>query len=88
MIEIVEDLTQDWGLDIESIDGSTLLVKQLDFASVDIIQLCVALEQHHGRKLGFQELLMVDGKYVDDLSITQVSDFINNRLHGGAQPRQ
>lgn len=88
VIEIVEDLTQDWGLDIESIDGSTLLVKQLDFASVDIIQLCVALEQHHGRKLGFQELLMVDGKYVDDLSITQVSDFINNRLHGGAQPRQ
>jgi acyl carrier protein len=80
VIEIVEDLTQDWGLEADEIDGNTLLVEQLDFASVDIIQLCVALEQHYGRKLGFQELLLVNGSYVSDLSIAQVADFVTARL--------
>ncbi len=81
VISIVEDLTQDWGLDeAEGIDGSTLLVEQLDFASVDIIQLCVALEQHFGQKLGFQDLLMVDGSYVGDLSITQIADFVSKKI--------
>jgi acyl carrier protein len=80
VIEIVEDLTQDWGLEADEIDGNTLLVEQLEFASVDIIQLCVALEQHYGRKLGFQELLLVNGSYVSDLSIAQVADFVTARL--------
>jgi acyl carrier protein len=80
VIEIVEDLTQDWGLDADDIGGSTLLVEHLDFASVDIIQLCVALEQYYGRKLGFQDLLLVGGKYVDDLSIAQVADFVAAKI--------
>ena len=78
--EIVEDLIQDWGLDDVDVDGDTLLVEHLDFASVDIIQLCVALEQHYGRKLRFQELLMVNGKYVSDLRIRDFADFIVKRL--------
>ena len=80
MIAIVEDLTQDWGLEADAIDGNTLLVEQLDFASVDIIQLCVALEQHYGRKLGFQDLLLVNGSYVGDLSITQVAAFVAKKI--------
>ena len=78
--EIVEDLIQDWGLDDVDVEGETLLVEHLDFASVDIIQLCVALEQHYGRKLRFQELLMVNGKYVSDLRIRDFADFIVKRL--------
>lgn len=80
MIAIVEDLTQDWGLESDAIDGNTLLVEQLDFASVDIIQLCVALEQHYGRKLGFQDLLLVNGSYVGDLSIAQVATFVAKKI--------
>jgi len=80
VIAIVEDLTQDWGLETDHIDGSTLLVDQLDFASVDIIQLCVALEQFYGRKLGFPELLLVDGRYVNDLSIAQIAAFVESRI--------
>ena len=86
VIAIVEDLTQDWGLETDRIDGSTLLVDQLDFASVDIIQLCVALEQFYDRKLGFPELLLVDGRYVNDLSIAQIAAFVERRIEmdGGA----
>lgn len=78
--DVVADLTQDWGLELENgIDSNTKLVKDLEFASVDIIQLCVALEQHYDRKFGFQDLLMRDGSYVDDLSVSQIADFIVSR---------
>jgi acyl carrier protein len=80
VIAIVEDLTQDWGLEAEDVGGSTMLVEHLDFASVDIIQLCVALEQHYDRKLGFRDLLLVDGSYVGDLSISQIADFVASRI--------
>ena len=78
---IVEDLVQDWGLDLNGgITGRTLLVNDLEFASVDIIQLCVAIEQHYECKIGFQDLLMRDGRYVSDLSITQMAEFIDGKL--------
>ncbi len=81
IIEIVEDLIQDWGLDLdESVSEKTTLVKDLEFASVDIIQLCVAIEQHFDRKIGFQDLLMEDGCYVSDLSISQITDFIKDKI--------
>lgn len=78
---IVEDLVQDWELNLdEAIGQETFLVNDLNFSSVDIIQLCVALEQNYERKLGFHELLMEDGKYVGDLSIQQISIFLESKL--------
>lgn len=89
VIAIVEDLIQDWGLELsEGIAPATRLVQQLEFASVDIIQLCVALEQHYERKLAFQDLLMVDGSYVQDLSIEQIARFVEKRLNQPATERQ
>jgi acyl carrier protein len=83
VVDIVEDLIQDWGLDLDGgIGGQARLVDDLDFSSVDIIQLCVALEQHYERKLGFQNLLMKDGSYVGDLTLSQVSEFVLGRLNG------
>jgi acyl carrier protein len=81
VIAVVEDLIQDWGLDLdEPISGTTMLVAHLEFASVDIIQLCVALEQSFERKLGFQDLLMRDGSYVGDLSIAQFAAHVESKL--------
>ncbi len=78
---IIEDLVQDWELNLdEAISQETFLVNDLNFSSVDIIQLCVALEQNYERKLGFHELLMEDGKYVGDLSIQQISVFLESKL--------
>lgn len=81
VIMIIEDLVQDWELNLdEAISQDTFLVNDLNFSSVDIIQLCVALEQNYERKLGFHELLMEDGKYVGDLSIQQISIFLESKL--------
>ncbi len=81
VIAVIEDLIQDWGLEIDGgVGASTQLVANLEFASVDIIQLCVALEEAYGRKLGFQALLMRDGSYVGDLSVAQIARFVEGRL--------
>ncbi len=82
VVAVVEDLIQDWGLDLEDgVNGATKVVADLEFASVDIIQLCVALEQCYERKLGFQDLLMKNGSYVSDLSIGQFAVFIDSKLN-------
>lgn len=81
VIAVVEDLTQDWGLDLTApVSPDTMLANDLQFASVDIIQLCVALEQVYGRRLGFQDLLMKDGSYVGDLALGQFAAFIDLKL--------
>jgi acyl carrier protein len=81
VVAIVEDLTQDWGIELEVPCGAhTRVVADLEFASVDIIQLCVALEQCYGRRFGFQDLLMKDGSYVGDLSLGQLAAFVDAKL--------
>lgn len=82
VIAVVDDLIQDWGLDIDGgLSGASTLVADLQFASVDIIQLCVALEQAYDRKFGFQDLLMKDGSYVGDLSLAQFAAFMAPKLN-------
>lgn len=84
VVAIVEDLTQDWGLDLDKPCGpQTMVVADLQFASVDIIQLCVQLEQTYGRRFGFQDLLMKDGSYVGDLSLGHLAAFVEMKLNSG-----
>lgn len=81
VVAVIEDLIQDWGLEIDGgVRPATRVVADLEFASVDIIQLCVALEECYGRKFGFQSLLMHDGSYVGDLSVDQIAKFVAGRL--------
>jgi acyl carrier protein len=81
VIAVAEDLIQDWGLELEDgVSAQSKLVADLEFASVDIIQLCVALEQTYERKLGFQGLLMKDGQYVGDLTLEQIARFVEAQL--------
>jgi acyl carrier protein len=55
----------------------TRLLADLGFESIDIIQLVVAIQEEIlRRKLSFDKLLMRDGRYVDDLSIGQIADYL------------
>ncbi len=82
VVAIVDDLTQDWGLDRDGpSDAMTMVVADLEFASVDIIQLCVALEQCYGRRFGFQDLLMKNGSYIGDLSLGHLAAFVDLKLN-------
>jgi acyl carrier protein len=80
VISTLKDFIQDWGLDAE-ISSETTIVGDLEFDSIDVIQFTVELEKAFGsRKIGFQDLLMQDGRYVDDLSIAQFQNFLVGRL--------
>ncbi len=81
VIAIVQDLVQDWGIDeAETAGAHTLLAEELQFTSVDIIQLCVALEECYDRRFGFHSLLMKDGSYVGDLSLGRLAEFVEAGL--------
>ena len=84
---IIEDMVQDWDTQVEGgLGRSTRLVDDLGFSSVDIISLIVSIEEHfRTRNLGFADLLMRDGRYVDDLGVGELASFVASRLHRGSQ---
>lgn len=58
-------------------DDGTKLLADLGFESIDIIQLVVAIQEDIvKRKLSFDQLLMKNGRYVDDLSIGQIAEYL------------
>ncbi|WP_372884161.1 acyl carrier protein [Shimia sp.] len=76
LIATLQDFIADWGVEID-IDRDTTLVADLEFDSIDIIQLIVAIETEFGKRSpGFQELLIRDGRYVDDLGVGTIADFL------------
>lgn len=84
IIEIVGELIKDWDVELEGgIGPDTTMIGDIGFASIDFIQLVVAIEAAYKQKLGFQELLIQNGAYVEDLSVRQISDFVASRLDGG-----
>lgn len=78
LIVLLEDFTQDWDHEFEGrMNADTRLLGDLGFESIDIIQLVVAIEEDISKKkVPFDKLLMKDGRYVDDLSIGQIADFL------------
>jgi acyl carrier protein len=84
VVWILEEMTSDWDLDFEGGVGSgTRLIADLAFESIDVVQFVVALEERFGcRGLPFEQLLMSDGRYVDDLTVAQVAAFLDAHLNG------
>lgn len=82
LIAIVADFIEDFDEDFEDeITRNTRLLADLAFESIDIIQLVVAIEEDFGQRgMQFEELLMQDGRYVDDLSVGQIADFVVTKL--------
>jgi acyl carrier protein len=82
LVETLEELTSDWDTDHAGpIDADTRLIGDLVFESIDVVQLIVAIEERYGRRdLPFEELLMGDGRYVDEIRVGDLVDFLHGRL--------
>jgi acyl carrier protein len=79
--KLIDEIADDLDVDLDGpISAQTRLVKDLGLASVDFIQLIVAIEQHFGRKMKFHDLLMPDGAYVSDLTVGELVAFVASRL--------
>ncbi len=78
VIMVVNEMVADWGLDLPGgITRDTRLMEDLNFESIDIVQFAVGIERAFDRKgLPFERLLMKDGAYVDDVSVSEVTDFL------------
>ena len=86
VIAILTDMTADWDLSFDGgISGETRLMADLAFESIDVVQLVVAIEGHVQRRhLHFEQLLMVDGRYVQELQVKAIADFLEKQLAAAA----
>jgi acyl carrier protein len=86
VVEILEEMTKEWDTGFSGrIGPDTALMNNLTFESIDIVMLIVAIEERFGKKgMPFEELLMVDGHYVDDLQVSQIAGFLEKQLRAEA----
>jgi len=82
LIAILTDMTADWDLSFTGgIQADTRLMADLAFESIDVVQLVVAIEGRFQRRhLHFEQLLMVDGRYVMELQVKEIVDFLFQQL--------
>ena len=83
LIAMLEEITSDWDLAFSGgIGPETRLIADLQFESIDVVQLVVAIEERFQRRdLPFEKLLMTDGHYVEELHVSQVADFLHAALN-------
>lgn len=81
-ISILQGMTGDWEMEFSGpIGPKTMIISDLEFESIDVVQLVVQIEEHYKRKdLPFEKLLMRDGRYRDDISVQDVVDFLMTHL--------
>jgi len=84
VLTVLQDIIQEWDVDLtEPLGTATNVVEDLGFASIDMIHLVISLEERfHKSGLGFDQLLMQDGRYVDDVNVAQLTDFLYHKLNG------
>ena len=82
IIDLTNELIEDWGLeDVVTVSKETTLKGDMGFASSDTMQLFTMIQEHYtGTLFKFQELVMKDGKFIDDLTLGQVIVFILKKL--------
>lgn len=81
-IATLKDLTEGWdSAATNNIQTSTSIINDLGFESLDVVYLVSAIEQRYGRRdLPFERLLMTEGRYVDDLNVHQIAQFLHQNL--------
>lgn len=77
---ILESMTADWDTSFSGgVSAATRLIGDLSFESIDVVQFIVALEEHFNRRdFPFEQLLMKDGRYVEELTVGEVVGFLHN----------
>lgn len=82
LTRILDEITGDWETGFSGgIRRETKLIADLGFESIDVVHLVVTLEEHFRRQdLAFDKVLMKDGRYVDDLSVGDLADFLHGQL--------
>ena len=87
IMQVLDVMLEEWDDELdEPVEPESKLVEDVGFASIDFVQLAVAIEAEFKMKMGFQTLLMQDGAYVEDLSIAEVSAFVFDKVNSVGSP--
>jgi phosphopantetheinyl transferase/acyl carrier protein len=73
------ELTQDWDYQ-DPVGPESLLFTELGFESLDAVVLCTAIQEHYQTPMPFAELLAEIGQQQRDLSINELTDFVDTHL--------
>ncbi len=78
----LQGLVPDWDFAgwPDRISPASHLIADLGLTSVEFVELFVGIEQDLGRTIGFHDLLMVDGRYISDLRIDHLLDYVGARI--------
>jgi phosphopantetheinyl transferase/acyl carrier protein len=75
------ELTADWDYP-DPVRAESKLFTELGFESLDAVVLCTAIQEHYQTPMPFAELLAEIGQQQRDLSIDELTDFVNTHLDG------
>lgn len=75
------ELTQDWDYP-DPVRPESLLFTELGFESLDAVVLCTAIQEHYQTPMPFAELLAEIGQHQRDLSIDELTSFVDTHLGG------
>jgi acyl carrier protein len=78
--EILQEMISSWGVDDDGIGAGTKVVADLGFSSVDLIHLMASIEMRFHRKLPYDEIIMKDGQYAEDVSVDELVDFVARNI--------
>jgi acyl carrier protein len=86
ILQSLEKLAQDCDYS-GTLGPDTLLMTQLNFESLDLVVLGVSIQEHYGVQLPFAEFLaMIGQREQQDISVTDLVDFLHAQLSAGALP--
>jgi len=77
------ELAQDWDY-TDPIRPESLLFTELGYGSLEAVVLCTAIQEHYQTPMPFAELLAEIGQQQRDLSINELTDFVDTHLAGAA----
>jgi len=85
LLQKMGELTQDWDYP-DPVGAESLLFTELGFESLDAVVLCTAIQEHYQTPMPFAELLAEIGQQQRDLSINELTDFVNTHLGSPVGP--
>jgi len=85
LLQKLSELAQDWDY-TDPIRPESLLFTELGYGSLEAVVLCTAIQEHYQTPMPFAELLAEIGQQQRDLSINELTDFVDTHLTGATGP--
>lgn len=83
LIRVLDDMSVDWERESGAITPATRLMADLGCESIDLVMLIVAVHGAFGRQdFPWDRLLAPDGRYVGDLEVGRIADFLHGWMAG------